>query len=41
MHSRHLFVNPAYDLLKFVRFFSAAKTYLGEKSYVYRSKKDA
>lgn len=25
---RHLFVNPACDLLKFVRFFSAVKTYL-------------
>ena len=32
MHSRHLFVNPACDLLKYVYFFSAAKTYLGEKS---------
>ena len=27
MHSRHLFVNPACDLLKYVYFFSAAKTY--------------
>ena len=32
MHSRHLFVNPACNLLKYVHFFSAAKTYLGEKS---------
>ena len=32
MHSRHLFVNPACDLLKYVHFFSAAKTYLREKS---------
>lgn len=32
MHSRRLFVNPACDLLKYVQFFSAAKTYLGEKS---------
>ena len=32
MHFRHLFVNPACDLLKYVYFFSAAKTYLGEKS---------
>lgn len=28
VHSRRLFVNPACDLLKYVRFFSAAKTYL-------------
>lgn len=28
---RHLFVNPATDLLKYVRFFSAVKTYLEPK----------
>lgn len=28
---RHLFVNPACDLLKFVRFFAAVKTYLVSK----------
>lgn len=35
---RHLFVNPACDLLKFVRFFSAVKTYLEprEKDDFYR-----
>ena len=32
VHPRRLFVNPACDLLKFVRFFSAAKAYLGEES---------
>lgn len=31
VHPRRLFVNPATDLLKYVRFFSAAKTYLTPK----------
>lgn len=31
VHPRRLFVNPACDLLKYVHFFSAAKTYLREK----------
>lgn len=31
VHSRRLFVNPATDLLKYVRFFSAVKTYLTPK----------
>ncbi len=31
IHSRRLFVNPATDLLKYVRFFSAVKTYLAPK----------
>ena len=30
-HPRRLFINPACDLLKFVRFFAAAKTYLEPK----------
>lgn len=30
-HPRRLFVNPATDLLKYVRFFSAVKTYLAPK----------
>lgn len=32
---RHLFVNPACDLLKYVRFFSAVKTYLEPKEETY------
>ena len=32
VHPRRLFVNPVCDLLKFARFFSAAKAYLGEES---------
>ncbi len=31
-YSRRLFVNPASDLLKYVRFFSAAKTYLTQQA---------
>ena len=31
-YSRRLFVNPASDLLKYVRFFSAAKTYLIQRA---------
>lgn len=31
IHPRRLFVNPAADLLKYVRFFSAVKTYLTPK----------
>ncbi len=31
VHPRRLFVNPAADLLKYVRFFSAVKTYLTPK----------
>lgn len=31
VHPRRLFINPACDLLKFVRFFAAAKTYLEPK----------
>ena len=30
-HPRRLFVNPATDLLKYVRFFSAVKTYLAPR----------
>lgn len=38
VQTRRLFVNPACDLLKFVRFFSAAKTYLvpRENDHYYR-----
>ncbi len=31
VHPRRIFVNPAADLLKYVRFFSAVKTYLTPK----------
>ena len=31
VENRRLFVNPACDLLKYVRFFSAVKDHLGEK----------
>lgn len=34
--TRRLFVNPACDLLKYVRFFSAAKDHLGERENEYR-----